>query len=85
MQELQKEGLKVGHAHFRHIMPLPRNTKEIFGRYKRLLVCELNSGQFVNYLRMTFPQFAYLQYNRIYGKPFFVSELTEHVHKILSE
>ena len=85
MQELKKEGLKIGHAHFRHIMPLPRNTSEIFGRYKRLLVCELNSGQFVNYLRMTFPQYTYLQYNRIYGKPFFVSELTGHVHKILSE
>ncbi len=58
-------------------MPLPKNTKEAISKYKKILVCELNSGQFVSYLRMTFPDIEYLQYNKIQGLPFMVKELKE--------
>jgi 2-oxoglutarate ferredoxin oxidoreductase subunit alpha len=75
VEQVRAQGKKVGHVHFKHIMPLPLNTSEIFAKYKKILVCELNAGQFVNYLRMTHPQCAYLQYNKVQGQPFLVEEL----------
>jgi 2-oxoglutarate ferredoxin oxidoreductase subunit alpha len=85
VQELQAKGKKISHAHFKHIMPLPRNTAEIFKKFKKILVCELNSGQFVNYLRMTHTGFIYLQYNKVQGLPFMVTELVNKFNITLEE
>ena len=74
---LQDEGIKISHAHFKHILPLPKNTADIFKGFKKIVVCELNSGQFVNYLRMKLPDFRYHQYNKVQGLPFMVTELCE--------
>lgn len=82
-REVRNTGKKIGHAHFSYIMPLPSNTAEIFSRYKKILVCELNSGQFAGYLRTKYPQFEYLQYNKVQGLPFTVEELTQEINKHL--
>jgi 2-oxoglutarate ferredoxin oxidoreductase subunit alpha len=58
-------------------------VKEIFGRYKKLVVCELNMGQFANYLRMNFQEFNYLQFNKVQGLPFTVVELMDKFNQIL--
>ncbi|TVR74547.1 MAG: 2-oxoacid:acceptor oxidoreductase subunit alpha [Marinilabiliales bacterium] len=83
VKALQKEGKKIGHAHFNHIMPLPKNTREVLQGYRKVIVCELNSGQFVKYLKTEFPEIKYLQYNKIQGLPFFTGELTELFNKLL--
>jgi len=80
--ELNK--LSVGLAHFSYINPLPKNTADVFSRFKKIVVCELNNGQFVKYLRGELPQFQYLKYNKIQGLPFRVTEITEEVDKILA-
>ncbi|HEX3009659.1 MAG TPA: 2-oxoacid:acceptor oxidoreductase subunit alpha [Bacteroidales bacterium] len=85
VKEVQGEGKSVSHAHFKHIMPLPKNTAEVFKKFKKILVCELNSGQFVNYLRMTHSGFIYQQYNKVQGLPFMVSELVNKFNKTLEE
>ena len=56
VKEMQQAGKKISHAHFHYIMPLPKNTKEILAGFKKIVVCELNNGQFVNYLKMKFPK-----------------------------
>jgi 2-oxoglutarate ferredoxin oxidoreductase subunit alpha len=48
---LRQEGLRVGHAHFRHLFPLPANTREALQRFKRVVVPELNCGQLTVLLR----------------------------------
>ena len=85
VQQAQKEGKKISHAHFHYINPLPRNTGKILKSYKKILVCELNSGQFVNYLRMNFPTPNIRQYNKVQGLPFMTNELTDQFNKILEE
>ena len=85
VEELQKSGKKVSHAHFNYIMPLPRNTAEVFKGFKNIIVCELNNGQFVNYLRMTNPQHQYMQYNKVQGLPFMVTELTARFNLFFEE
>ena len=75
VQQAREEGLDVSLAHFDYILPLPKNTEEIFSRFEHILVCELNSGHFVNYLRGRLPQFSYSQYNKVQGQPFLVQEI----------
>jgi len=83
--ELQDENKNLSMAQFNYINPLPLNTQEIFGNFKRIIVCELNLGQFANYLRSKFPQFTYLQFNKIQGLPFLISELKQKFNEILEE
>ena len=71
----REEGIDVSFAHFDYIMPLPKNTAEVFAGYDKVLVCELNSGQFANYLRGIMPQFKYVQANKVQGQPFLVQEI----------
>jgi len=85
VESMRKEGKKVSHAHFNYIMPLPRNTAKVLNGFKKIVVCELNSGQFVNYLRMKEPAHGYLQYNKVQGLPFVVSELVNRFNQILKE
>lgn len=83
INQCQQKKRSVGHAHFSYIKPLPKNTAEVFSRFKKIVVCELNNGQFVRYLRGELPQFDYLQYNKIQGLPFRVAELTGEFTRIL--
>ncbi len=85
VENMRNEGKKISHVHFRYINPLPSNTKEVLSGYKKVVVCELNSGQFVQYLRMNFPEIPYLQYNKVQGLPFTVAELVNNFNNILKE
>jgi 2-oxoglutarate ferredoxin oxidoreductase subunit alpha len=85
VEELQAQGKSVSHTHFNYIMPLPKNTEEILSGHKKIIVCELNSGQFVNYLRMKHPENKYMQFNKVQGLPFFVNELSAKFNQILEE
>jgi 2-oxoglutarate ferredoxin oxidoreductase subunit alpha len=76
-KELVREGYKVGLAHFKWIRPLPKNTADVLGRYKKIIVCENNLGQFANYLRFNHQKYEYLQFNKVQGLPFTVEELKE--------
>ena len=85
VQDLQEEGLSISLAHFNYIKPLPRNTEATLSSYKNIVVCELNRGQFVNYLRSKFPQFKLQQFNKTQGMPFMIAELKEKFKSILEE
>ena len=85
IERLIAEGKSVSLAHFKYIMPLPKNTRDILSRYKRIVVCEINMGQFVNYLRMQFPEFSYEQYNKVQGLPFMVTEIVDKVNELLND
>lgn len=83
VQEMRNEGKDVSLCHFNYINPLPSNVRDIFKRYKKLVVCELNMGQMANYLRMSFQEFNYLQFNKVQGLPFTVVELKEKFNQLL--
>ncbi len=85
VRELRKEGKNVCLAHFNYIKPLPKNTKEVFSKFKKIVVCELNMGQFAGYLRDKVPGFEYHQINKMKGLPFTVNELKLGIEKLLEE
>ncbi len=78
-------GFSVAFAHFDHIFPLPKNTEELFSRYRRILVCELNNGQFADFLCSELPRFRYERLNKVQGQPFLVSEIVDAVIKLMEE
>ena len=80
-EELRNEGRKVSFAHFDCICPLPANTEEVFRRFRRIIVCELNSGQFASYLRSMLPGHEYLQCNRIQGQTFLVKDIVDCINE----
>lgn len=83
VQELRKQGKSVSLCHLHYINPLPKNIRDIFKRYKKIIVCELNMGQMADYLRINFQEFTYLQYNKVQGLPFTVVELIEKFNQTL--
>lgn len=85
VREMRKEGKSVSLAHFNFIKPLPANTEEVFSKFKKIVVCELNLGQFASYLRDKLPGFEYHQVNKLKGLPFSVAELKENFEKLLED
>ena len=66
---------------FDFICPLPGNTEEVLSGFRRIIVCELNSGQFASYLRSTHPGHEYIQCNRIQGQTFLVKDIVDCINE----
>ena len=85
VNELVSDGQKIGLAQFTYIRPLPKNVRDVFSKFKKIIVCEINLGQFANYLRFNFQEFQYHQFNKVQGLPFTVEELKEKFNHIIGE
>lgn len=85
VRELLAEGYNVSFVNFNYINPLPGNVKEVFRNFKRIVVCELNLGQFADYLRMKHQEFTYHQINKVQGIPFTINDIKEKCIKMLEE
>ena len=68
-------------AHFNYINPLPKNTAEVLSQYKRVVVCELNNGQFAAYLRSKIQGVTLEQYNEITAQPFAVERIVKAINQ----
>ncbi len=79
VQELRADGKEISFAHFDYIDPLPKNTSEVFAGFSKIIVCELNTGQFAAYLRNVLPQYQYLQCNKVQGQTFLVRDIVNSV------
>ena len=77
--------MPVALAQFRYINPLPANTGEILRRYRRVIVAELNTGQFADYLQARFPDVEIHRINKVEGQPFLVLEITDAVKRIAAK
>ena len=62
---------------------MPRNTEQILSRYKRVIVAELNTGMFADYLQSRFPNLKIERINKIQGQPFLVEEVVSKVESII--
>ena len=67
-------GHAVAQAHLRHLNPLPANLGEVLGRYRTVLVPEMNLGQLALLLRGRYLVDA-KSYTRVAGVPFKAEEL----------
>ena len=83
--KLNGAGHKVGHVHFNYINPMPKNTAQVFSKYKKIIVCELNKGQLAFVLKGKYNQFEFAQYNKVLGLPFSVTHMVAKFKDILKE
>lgn len=77
--QLNAQGHKVAFWQFRYINPLPSNTFEVLSRYKNIIVAELNTGMFADYLQMHLPMKEIKRINKVEGQPFLVREVVDGV------
>jgi len=78
VKQINEEGFKnIGFANFAYINPLPKNTEEVLRKFKKIVVCELNNGQFAKVLKINFNNIDIVQFNKIQVLPFGNNELIE--------
>ncbi len=82
---LNAEGTPVALAHFRYINPLPKNAIDELKKFKRIIVAELNTGMFADYLQQHIPGKEILRINKVEGQPFLVQEIIDGVKKHIAE
>ncbi|HAU21973.1 MAG TPA: 2-oxoglutarate ferredoxin oxidoreductase subunit alpha [Erythrobacter sp.] len=77
------KGIDVSQIHVRHVWPLPANLGELLRSYDKVLVPEMNTGQFKTVLRDQFLVDAQ-PLNKTNGLPFYIRELEEAIEEALS-
>ncbi len=68
------KGMDVSQIHVRHIWPLPANLGELLHSYDKVLVPEMNTGQFKTVLRDQYLVDA-KPLNKVSGQPFTIAEI----------
>ncbi|HRO89679.1 MAG TPA: 2-oxoacid:acceptor oxidoreductase subunit alpha [Promineifilum sp.] len=80
--QAQRRGLSVAHAHLRYLNPFPRNLRDILGRYRQVIVPELNGGQLAFLLRGRFV-LDIQSYTKVHGRPFTIAEISRKIEQML--
>ena len=78
VQKLIKEGHSISHCHLRYIRPFPKNLGDIFKRFKKVIIPEINNGQLVKIIRDLYLVDA-IAYNKIKGNPITQAELEDFI------
>ena len=83
VEQVRDEGLDVAYAHLRYLNPFPRNLGNVLGRYKQVLVPELNLGQLAMLVQAHFPV-RVVKLNKVQGSPFQIREVADKIRQVLS-
>jgi 2-oxoglutarate ferredoxin oxidoreductase subunit alpha len=82
VRRVRARGHAVSHIHVRHVWPLPRNLGALLKGFDKVLVPEMNTGQFKTVLRDQFLVDA-RPLNKVSGQPFRIAELEEAIEGML--
>lgn len=75
-RRLREQGISIARCHIHTLSPLPANTGDVLGRYRNVVVPELNSGQLRHELQARFIR-RIDGINSVRGLPFGPAELAE--------
>ena len=81
-ESLLSENIKVGHASIKWISPLPSDLGTILKNYKKVLIPEVNTGQFRQIIRAEYLVDA-IGLNEVQGKPLGASKNIEKVKDLM--
>jgi 2-oxoglutarate ferredoxin oxidoreductase subunit alpha len=82
VRRARRRGQDVSHIHVRYIWPLPKNLGDLLKTYDRIIVPEMNNGQFKTVLRDQFLVDAQ-PINKISGHPFKIAEIEAAIEEAL--
>ena len=74
VRRARRKGLSVSHIHVRHVWPLPQNLGALLAGFDKVLVPEMNTGQFKTVLRDQLLVDAH-SLTKTSGQPFAIAEL----------
>ena len=80
VRRARAQGLSVSHIHVRHVWPLPENLGDLLKGFDRVLVPEMNTGQFKTVLRDQYLVDAE-SLTKTSGQPFSIAEMEEAIAK----
>jgi len=83
VQRANQKGLSVGHAHLRYLNPFPRNLGKVMGRYDRVMIPELNSGQLGLLIRAHY-LLDVVSLPKLQGQPFTIGEIEAKIEDLLT-
>jgi len=72
---LRAAGKAVANIHLRHVWPFPKGLDEIFSRYKRVLIPEMNMGQLWRLMRSEYTGHDFVSYPKVQGRPFTTTDI----------
>jgi 2-oxoglutarate ferredoxin oxidoreductase subunit alpha len=84
VQRARRDGKPVSHVHLRHLNPLPPNLGSILGRFRRILVPEMNLGQLSFVLRGRYLVDA-RPLAKTQGRPFTEGEIAAGIDALLED
>ena len=82
VRQAQKLGKPVSSIHIRYINPFPRNLEDILGRFEKIIVPEMNTGQLTFMLNGRF-QCGAVAFPKVQGLVFKISEITDKIDEVL--
>ena len=82
--DLLAQGESVAHIHVNYMHPLPKNLGSLIRNYDKVLMPEMNNGQFIKIIRDKFLVDAQ-GLNKIKGLPFTATEIKQAVTDILTK
>ena len=84
VRRARKRGLDVSHVHVRHVWPLPKNLGPLLKGFDKVLVPEMNTGQFVKLLRSEYLVPAE-SLSKVAGQPFKIGEILAAIQEALAD
>ena len=81
VKECIEEGIDVSHAHVKYMNPLPKNLGSILKNFDKVLMPEMNNGQFSKVIRDKF-LIPTINFNKIQGSPFSSGELKNKIKEL---
>ncbi|MFE4963781.1 2-oxoacid:acceptor oxidoreductase subunit alpha [Streptomyces sp. NPDC056660] len=84
VRRVRQAGLEVAHAHLRHLNPFPADLGDVLGRYRRVVVPEMNLGQLASLLRAKYLTDVE-SHTKVAGLPFLAEELANVLTRIIKE
>lgn len=81
VKECIEAGIDVSHAHVKYMNPLPKNLGSILKNFDKVLMPEMNNGQFSKVIRDKF-LINTINFNKIKGVPFSSGELKKKIEEL---
>lgn len=78
----RNEGIAVSSTHLRYIAPMPTNLEEVFSRFKKVVIIEMNGGQMAFYLQGKFAR-PFESLTQVTGRPFKIETIYQAIRKAL--
>jgi 2-oxoglutarate ferredoxin oxidoreductase subunit alpha len=82
-RRIRARGLKIAHAHLRHLNPFPADLGAVLRRYQTVLVPEINLGQLSRLIRAEFLVDA-KSFNRVQGIPFKAADVEAAILELMN-